>query len=128
MSEFNMHGFKAQIRTNDVTVDGLSFTPGSEGRITGLLAIANRMGSLKALPPFISHDPFHIFFKEDGSLFLRRDGEDTGVKFNFSNIDGLITIVQEVVKSHVDLQRLRPQPRATGVTTKEPGDVYEGRG
>ena len=121
--------YEILVTNNDMNFHGLKFTPAEAGKITRLIGLAGKMSNLPALPEDIREDHFNIFFSEEGGLRLvRGDHQGEGVDFTFDNTDDLINLINSAVQVHIDMNRLSPQPKATGqLNMDRGGDVYEGR-
>jgi len=123
-TNLSIGGFDGLVNQRFIRINELEFAPAEAPKITYLLGFANGMANLKKLPPDIGDGVFEIQFSEDGSHFLHREGK--GVKFEFNDIDSLITLIGETVKVQVNMNTANP-PKVSSRLITEQGDVYDGR-
>lgn len=100
MSQAKVKGYDILHQRGTVTISRgehlLRFTPAEAEQIRSIINIALSMESLPALPPSIQNDKFLVRFNTDDTLFIDAlDGRISGLKFDWSEGDDLIKVVDE---------------------------------
>ena len=101
---------------NDIQVNNLKFAPGEISTVANLLGWARRMSRLKTLPPKIKNAQFEIRFFPNRVLTLTRiEPKEEEIEFTFEDVDELIEGLQNMINSHIDLNKLGSQKKGIKV-------------
>lgn len=119
--------FRIEVSPQNLSINGLKFSPGEADKITGLISLAGRMADLEALPPSIGNPPFRITFDEEGKHFLYRVDHPGKVIFEFEDADTLVQTIQDGIQMFRTLLEFGPKASRSAPAVNFP-DIIDGRG
>ena len=124
----SMAEFKVEADSEYIRIDGFTFSPAEADTVKAAVSFAGGMRDFPQLPPRIPYEAFIVEFSEDGTLTLKRSGdESTCITFSFDTVDQLVLAVAAASGISVDKKRHDPSPRHAGsLDMFNSGDIIEG--